>query len=152
MRTTIGVAALGELTELLELLSECGLPREGVAEHLDGFLVAREDGALRGVVGLESYGDVALLRSLAVRPAARGKGWGGKLVQSLMEVAQERNIRTLYLLTETAEGFFPRFGFERIPRDRMDARLEASRELQGVCPESAVAMRLDLSHLRAGAS
>jgi len=145
-------AALDELTEVFGLLSECGLPREGVAEHFDGFLVAREEGALRGVAGLEIYGDVALLRSLAVRPAARGKGWGGKLVQSLMEVAQERNIRTLYLLTETAESFFLRLGFERIQRDRMDARLEASRELQGVCPESAVAMRLDLSHLRAGAS
>ena len=152
MSIAIRSAALDELTELLELLSECGLPREGVAEHLDGFLVAREDGALRGVAGLEIYGDVALLRSLAVRPAARGKGWGRKLVQTVLEVARKRNIRTLYLLTETAESFFPRFGFERIPRDRMDARLEASRELQGVCPESAVAMRLDLSRLRAGAS
>ena len=152
MSIAIRSAALDELTELLELLSECGLPREGVAEHLDGFLVAREDGALRGVAGLEIYGDVALLRSLAVRPAARGKGWGGKLVQTVLEVAQKRNIRTLYLLTETAESFFLRLGFERIQPDRMDARLEASRELQGVCPESAVAMRLDLSHLRAGAS
>ena len=152
MSIAIRSAALDELTEVLGLLSECGLPLEGVAAYFDGFLVAREEGALRGVAGLEIYGDVALLRSLAVRPAARGKGWGGKLVQSLMEVAQERNIRTLYLLTETAESFFLRLGFERIPRDRMDARLEASRELQGVCPESAVAMRLDLSHLRAGAS
>ena len=152
MSIAIRSAALDELTEVLGLLSECGLPREGVAEHFDGFLVAREEGALRGVAGLEIYGDVAFLRSLAVRPAARGKGWGGKLVQSLMEVAQERNIRTLYLLTETAESFFLRLGFERIPRDRMDARLEASRELQGVCPESAVAMRLDLSRLRVGAS
>ena len=152
MSIAIRSAALDELTEVLGLLSECGLPREGVAEHFDGFLVAREEGALRGVAGLEIYGDVALLRSLAVRPAARGRGWGGKLVQSLMEVAQERNIRTLYLLTETAESFFLRLGFERIQRDRMEARLEASRELQGVCPESAVAMRLDLSHLRVGAS
>ena len=137
-------AALSELTELLTLLNECDLPLEGVAEHLGGFLVARDEGALLGVIGLERYGDVGLLRSLAVSPEARGRGVGVKLVEAVMAGAQKKNIHTLYLLTETAESFFPRFGFEKIPRAGLDARLGASRELQGVCAETAVAMRAEL--------
>ena len=144
MNLSIRQAALSELTELLTLLNECELPLEGVAEHLGGFLVARDERALLGVVGLERYDDVGLLRSLAVSPEARGKGVGVKLVEALMDGAQKRNMRTLYLLTETAESFFPRFGFEKIPRASLDARLEASRELQGVCAETAVAMRVEV--------
>ena len=144
MNFSIRQAALSELTELLTLLNECDLPLQGVAEHLGGFLVARDERALLGVVGLERYGDVGLLRSLAVSPEARGRGMGVKLVEALMDGARKRNMRTLYLLTETAEGFFPRFGFEKIPRASLDARLEASRELQGVCAETAVAMRVEV--------
>jgi len=144
MSLSIQAAALSELTELLTLLDECGLPLDGVAEHLGGFLVARDDRALLGVVGLACYGDVGLLRSLAVRDGERGRGLGVKLVQALMDRAQERNIRALYLLTETAENFFPRFGFERIPREKLDPKLGASQELQGACPDTAVVMRLDL--------
>jgi amino-acid N-acetyltransferase len=142
---SIKAAAPSELSELLALLEECQLPREGVAEHLEGFLVARNDRTLLGVVGLERYEDIGLLRSLAVSPRARGRGVGSSLVEALIAGARERKIATLYLLTDTAEDFFPRFGFERIPRASLDARLAASAELQGACPETAVAMRLEVS-------
>ncbi|MGH9460940.1 MAG: arsenic resistance N-acetyltransferase ArsN2 [Vicinamibacteria bacterium] len=141
---SIRAAARSELPEVLALLKECDLPREGVAEHLDGFLVARNDRKLLGVVGLERYGEIGLLRSLAVTPKARGHGIASHLVQALIDRARERGISVLYILTETAEDFFPRFGFERISRARLDARLEASAELQGACPETAVAMGLDI--------
>ncbi|HEX9726050.1 MAG TPA: arsenic resistance N-acetyltransferase ArsN2 [Vicinamibacteria bacterium] len=145
MTPSIKAAAPSELSELLALLEECQLPREGVAEHLEGFLVARNDRTLLGVVGLERYEDIGLLRSLAVSPRARGRGVGSSLVEALIAGARERKIATLYLLTDTAEDFFPRFGFERIPRASLDARLAASAELQGACPETAVAMRLEVS-------
>jgi N-acetylglutamate synthase-like GNAT family acetyltransferase len=45
------------------LLRDSDLPLAGVEEHFDSFLVARTDeGALAGCVGLETYGDVGLLR------------------------------------------------------------------------------------------
>jgi len=139
---SIAAAKPSELTELLTLLKDCKLPGEGVAEHLDGFLVARDDRALLGVVGLERYGKVGLLRSLAVRSEARGRGLGAMLVEALMDGARKKDISVLYLLTETAQDFFPRFGFEPIPRTSLDTRLEASAELKGACPETAIAMRV----------
>jgi amino-acid N-acetyltransferase len=144
MSFLIRPAEVGELPDVLRLLAESKLPVEGVAEHLDGFLVGEEAGNVVGVIGCERYGDVGLLRSLAVTRSARGRQWGRRLLESLMAQTRQEDLRALYLLTETAEGFFARFGFQTVPRDSLDPRLQASRELQGVCPESAVAMRMDL--------
>jgi len=44
-------------------------------------------------------------------------------------------------LTTTAEGFFPKFGFERIPRADVPARVQESVEFVSACPASAVVMR-----------
>ena len=41
------------------------------------------------------------------------------------------------LLTETAEGFFRRRGFELVGRDAVPSDVQASAEFQGLCPVSA---------------
>lgn len=133
------------LPEVLALLRESDLPLAGVEEHFGSFLVARsEEGTLAGCVGLERYGDVGLLRSLAVAAPARGTGLGASLVERLLELARSNGITTLYLLTTTAESYFPRFGFERIAREESNPKLEDSAELRGACPASAVLMRRKL--------
>ena len=66
-----------DLPLVSRLLSSAGLPTRGVAEHFGDFVVAIEDGRLRGAVGLELYGASGLLRSLIVSPESRGRGGGG---------------------------------------------------------------------------
>ena len=144
VNTAIRAADQSELSEVLALVSDCDLPVDGVEENLAGFLVARENETLVGTIGLECYGEVGLLRSLAVASSGRGQGLGGRLVEMLLGHAKERGVTTVYLLTETAGNFFPRFGFKKMPRVELDPALDASRELQGVCSETAVAMRLRL--------
>lgn len=135
-----------DLPKVLELLEEADLPAAGVEEHNDSFLVARdEDGGVVGCVGMEVYGDVGLLRSLAVRPSTRGRGIGNLLVEALFERAREKGVGALYLLTTTAEDYFPRFGFEVIAREDADPRLDASEEFRGACPDSAICMMRHLS-------
>ena len=52
------------------LLAAAGLPvADLTAAHLDDFWGCREGTALISVIGLKTYGTVALLRSLAVAPA-----------------------------------------------------------------------------------
>ncbi|HXV61712.1 MAG TPA: arsenic resistance N-acetyltransferase ArsN2 [Vicinamibacteria bacterium] len=141
----VGRARAGELDEVLELLDESDLPRAGVEDHFGGFLVARNgEGRLVGCIGIEKYEDVGLLRSLAVRAGERRAGVGRCLVERLLEEARANEIHSMFLLTTTAEWYFPRFGFQRIGRDEVDPRLGASQELRGACPESAVLMRLRL--------
>ncbi len=145
----ISVAARDDLPDVLDLLRSSSLPVAGVEEHLDSFLVARDEaGRLVGTIGLEVYGEVGLLRSLAVRSDRRSAGVGTELVERLMVLAREKKIGTVYLLTTTAETYFPRFGFACVPREQADSRLAVSEELRGACPSSAILMRARLPEPR----
>jgi amino-acid N-acetyltransferase len=95
------------------LLSESKLPLAGFAEHIGHALVATREGRIVGVVELELYGRAALLRSLVVAPSERGARLGERLAAGAMRLAEDRGVGDVYLLTETAEGFFPRFGFRK---------------------------------------
>jgi amino-acid N-acetyltransferase len=123
------------------LLSTLKLPTAGVAEWISRFWVAEQDGKPVGVVGIEQYGDAALLRSVAVDASCRDTGLGRALVETALAAARREGIRSVYLLTTTAERYFPRFGFEQITRDEVPDSLRASVEFREACPASAVVMR-----------
>jgi amino-acid N-acetyltransferase len=103
-------------------------------------LVARDGQHLVGSAGLECYGTVALLRSVAVAPHLRGKRLGEQLVLAALDLADERGIDAVYLLTETAQGFFPRFGFTAIGRSEVPLALHESAEWTTACSSTAQAM------------
>jgi len=94
-------------------------------------------------VALERHGSppVYLLRSLAVAPGHRGAGVGAALVRAALAAADahERGRAGVGLLTETAAGYFDRFGFTVIDRAALPAALSASAELTGACPATATA-------------
>ncbi len=125
-----------------ELLATYHLPLDGVQDHLATFQLAFENDQLVGTAGLEVYGEVALLRSVAV--ATQGKGLGQQLVKSIIQMAAESNIKQLVLLTTTAVGYFPRFGFRQVQRSAVPETVMHSVEFQDACPESATVMLLDL--------
>lgn len=134
------------LEEALEILTQALLPHDGVREHFGGFLVARsEDGRILGCVGLERYGEVALLRSAAVRAEAQGGGVGNKLIRKLLEQASEEGIAEIGLLTTTAKNYFQdKFGFEEANRGGYQERLAGSPEWNLPRCSSAVFMVLKL--------
>ena len=134
-----------DLASVQALLTAATLPLDGVPPDLAHFLVAVQDGRVVGAIGLEPYGEAALLRSAVVDPSLRGTGVGERLVHALLEVARTQGTRELVLLTTTAEAWFPRFGFSRIAREAAPASLHASEEFKGACPASAVTMRLQLA-------
>lgn len=129
-----------DLSAVESLLATNDLPLEGVRENFSSFVVAEDRGAIRGAIGLEKFGSVALLRSVVVSPDNRGSGIGGRLVEQLLERADEEGIEDLYLLTTTAEKYFPRFGFTRTTRMAVPDAVKASAEFQGACPDTAVVM------------
>lgn len=120
------------------------LPTAGIVINRSGFLLVEDSGKLIGVTGLEVHGHVGLLRSVAVDPAYRSQGIAAQLVEQAIQYAQQFGLSDLYLLTTTAEHYFPRFGFKRIPRSEAPAALQASAEFQGACPDSATLMHLTL--------
>jgi amino-acid N-acetyltransferase len=134
-------ASAGDYDQVVRLLRAADLPTAGLQPSLPDFLVAEENGRVVGAVGLEVYGEAALLRSAVVDDARRGSGVGSDLVAELLVRAGRRGVREIYLLTTTAEHYFPRFGFTRVGRDAVAPALRASEEFGGACPESAVTMR-----------
>jgi amino-acid N-acetyltransferase len=133
-----------DLPAVLALLGRAHLPTAGVADAPSQFLVAESEGKLVGVVGLELYGESALLRSAAVEESWRGSGVGRVLVERALDVAQERGIEDVFLLTTTAENYFPRFGFACVSRDSVSKGVQSSVEFQEACPASATVMRKSL--------
>jgi amino-acid N-acetyltransferase len=141
MRAKIERARIDDGPAILQLLSESGLPTEGFLDHLNTAIVARADGRLIGCAALEVYPDGALLRSVAVAAAAKSQGIGSQLTDVVLEIAGTLGMPAVYLLTTTAEGFFPKFAFERVARSDVPLSVQASVEFRSACPATAVAMR-----------
>lgn len=142
---TVRPARPGDLPRVEALLTASDLPLDGVTEAFETFVVAEHDGALVGVAGLEVCCDNALLRSVAVAGDWRSRGLGRQLVTRVIAEAEARGIRALYLLTTTAEHYFPSFGFATVARDAVPEDVRATREFAGACPASATVMARPLA-------
>lgn len=133
-------AAPTDLAAVERLLTASSLPLDGVREALATFVVAEARGDIVGVAGLEVCCDSALLRSVAVQPEWRSHGLGRALVTRVISDAEAQGLRALYLLTTTAERYFPSFGFRTISRDEVPESLLETAEFRGACPASATVM------------
>lgn len=126
------------------LLRDLKLPVDGVEEWWGRFTVAESALGIVGLAGVETYGDGALLRSVAVHSSMRGTGLGRALVERALGTARDAGATDVYLLTTTAEGYFPRLGFTQVSREQVPATVQASVEFRGACPASAIAMHRSL--------
>ncbi|MBI1809115.1 MAG: GNAT family N-acetyltransferase [Gemmatimonadetes bacterium] len=134
-----------DLSAVLALLAEAKLPPDGAELWIDHFIVAERDGDVVGCAGLELYGDDALLRSVATAPSVRGTGLGAQLVERAADHARAMRIADLYLLTTSAESWFTRLGFDRVPRESVPASVRQSVQFSLVTCSSATAMRRSLA-------
>ena len=144
MNVDITRASDADGPSILQLLRDSELPIDGLVDHLNTAFVARDGAAIVGCAAVEMYPDGALLRSVAVTPAARGRGVGERLAEAAITLARSLQAPALYLLTTTAESYFPRFGFVRTTRDQVPRDVQQSIEFRSACPASAIVMRKSL--------
>lgn len=134
-------ARAGDRDAVEGLLRDAQLPTAGVGDQFPGgYAVVRDGAALVAVAGLEIHGSVGLLRSVAVAPSHRTRGLAQRLVEDRLQLARERGLEAVYLLTTTAAPYFRRLGFEEAVRAEAPAALRASPEFAAVCPAAAVCM------------
>jgi UDP-N-acetylmuramate: L-alanyl-gamma-D-glutamyl-meso-diaminopimelate ligase len=107
------------------LLNRVGIAHPVLDQFWPSYLVIPgpgPDDPLVGCVAVEVADDVALLRMLAVAPERRGEGLGYLLVETATERARTEGVRTLYLVTDGAQGYFgEKLGF--VATDRKDVAL-----------------------------
>jgi amino-acid N-acetyltransferase len=134
----------GDEGKIKSLLSEANLPAEDISKHLQNFIVAEKDHEIIGTIGIEVLGELGLLRSLAVRPMYQKKGLGSRLVKQIISFAYNKNLKTLFLLTSTAAGFFKKHGFTEIQRDQAPRTVQNTKEFRMLCPNNEVCMSKNL--------
>jgi amino-acid N-acetyltransferase len=137
---TVRRAKPGDLDGIKKLLESASLPTLGVTEHVHHFLVAEKEGTIIGAIGLEVYGDTALLRSAVVAPDQQNNGIGSLLYARNLEQARQLGVRRLILLTNAAEKYFAHKGFKKIDQKSLTGPVTTSVEFTGACPSHAVCM------------
>src|SRR5678815_4736006 len=113
----IQLAEQQDLPAVRRLLETQHLLLDGIDDHVSTMVVAKRGRDVWGAAAVELYADGALLRSVVVDPAVQGEGLGHRLSEAALRIARDRGTGTAFLLTTTAERFFPKLGFEQIKRD-----------------------------------
>lgn len=130
------------LDRVRELLALADLPTEDLTGvGLPTFLGCGDPADPDGVIGLEIFGSVGLLRSLVVAESARGRGCGHALVSAVENLARAEGVGTLYLLTTTVPEFFKREGYAVVTRSDVPEAIRATAEFSNLCPTDAIVMR-----------
>ena len=96
-----------------------------ICENVRDFTVAESDaGAFLGCGALHLYGPhLAEVRSIVVRPEAKGQGVGGRLLAALIEESEQHGIGCVCLFTRIPEFFF-RYNFREVqPREALPDKI-----------------------------
>ncbi len=135
-------AEVGDFPAIHSLLSANGLPVGGVDPDSGKYFVAVENGLIIGAIGIEHQGSDAMLRSFAVHSEYRKSGIGKALVHKATHSLKTEKIKSIYLLTNTAEQYFQQFGFVKIDRSEIPSEILANSALGTSCPASSTCMKL----------
>jgi DNA-binding MarR family transcriptional regulator/N-acetylglutamate synthase-like GNAT family acetyltransferase len=144
---TFRPAAAADWPAIEALLRDAGLGVDDAAACLGHFIVGMDGAGLVAVGGVEPCGADALLRSFAVSARARSRAHGSTLLRHVLGAARDAGYANAYLLTQTAEGFFARHGFEPVARSAAPQSIRSTRQFTGLCPASASLMARSLSNL-----
>lgn len=138
---TIAPARWSDYDVVAALVEREHLPLDGLRQHFEHAFVARAGNRIVGCSALEVYAGGALLRSVVVDAEYRGSGVGRDLTVAAIELAKQRGVPAVYLLTTTADRYFPRLGFEIVDRADVPVGVTGSEEFAHACPSTAIVMR-----------
>jgi amino-acid N-acetyltransferase len=124
-----------DIARVVTLLKEADLPLDGLQNTK--LYVLEHEGSVVGAVGVESYDDVVLLRSLVVDRTWRGRGFGTTLLSRALDDARVSGVKVAYGLTLTIADWLECLGFEEVAKSSIPHPVLASAEFQGACPVSA---------------
>jgi amino-acid N-acetyltransferase len=120
-----------EIEEVRALIVSESMPVIELERWIEEFWVLDNGGELVGCAGVETYGEAAVLRSVAVAPSLRGTGEGIRLVQHCLDYARQLGAKRCYLFTMTAQNFFPKFGFEVCTLDDFEPAVREAWQYRG---------------------
>lgn len=95
-----------------------------ICENVRDFTIAETDkGGFLGCGALHLYGPhLAEIRSIVIKPEAKGQGAGGLLLKALVEEAEQHAVLSVCLFTRIPD-FFEHYGFRVAERDAMPDKI-----------------------------
>ncbi len=128
---TVRKARLQDATNIYELVNS--LSGDGtllkrsyaeICENIRDFTIAESEGSVfLGCGALHLYGPhLAEVRSIVVKPEAKGQGAGSKLLKSLLEEAEDHSVASVCLFTRIPDFFF-HFRFRTVDRTAMPDKI-----------------------------
>lgn len=142
---TIRPAHPEDLSSVKHLLNAEKLPTDIIEERKGELWIIEDQSGVVGSGALEFYGADALLRSMVVAGNVKGNGHGSRLVEFLEKTAGRRDVQNIWLLTETAEGFFAKRGYQKVERSIVvNKGILDSSEFTHLCASTAVCMKKTL--------
>lgn len=132
-------------TAIKALLHAENLPTSDIDAASPGYFQVAVSTEILGAIGLEAHAGDGLVRSLVTAPQARSRGIATALYGAMERQARALGIGRLWLLTDSASGFFAARGFSLEPRAAAPAWLAGTQQYRDLCPQSALVMskRLD---------
>jgi amino-acid N-acetyltransferase len=137
-------ASQNSFSAAIELLKKNNLPTEDINPGTQLFVVEEGDNVIATVAVEYDYND-ALLRSLSVSEEKRSSGIGAELVDFIEDYVRKQGVRTIYILTTTAAGFFSRRGYTLIDRSNVPPFINDTKEYSVICASSSTLMKKKLS-------
>ena len=123
-------ATLLDTEEMMELINhQAGLglmlprSRNMLYENIREFVLVEEAGKIVGVGGLHiMWHDLAEIRALAIAPEYQRQGLGRKIVEALIDEAQQLKCINVFVLTYQPD-FFKKLGFEIVEKEKMPTKV-----------------------------
>ncbi|QZA80136.1 GNAT family N-acetyltransferase [Deefgea piscis] len=140
------IKPINNLAEITQLLASCNLKSGDIsADNPPFFYGIQYSNELIALIGLEFFDKVGLLRSLAVATDFRDKGLASSLVLYAEDLARQQGVKTLYLLTNTAEMFFLNARYQATERNMAPLDIQATSQFSGLCPLSSAFLSKQLT-------
>ncbi len=133
----VGKSDLKKLTDTLRINELC---HDDIELSTDHYYKVEAGGEIVGYFGIEKYESYGLLRSVVILEKFRGNGLGEELMIIVKQKANGLRLQSLFLLTTAASGFFSRFGFQIMAREKAPISILESHEFQNFCPSTAICM------------
>lgn len=108
-------ATQADQREVHALLDACGLSTHDIFSCDALYWAARSETVLVGFCGLEWVENAALLRSVSVHDAYRGRGLARRLIEAVIAEAEARAIHRIYLFSKDIGAFFETLGWREVP-------------------------------------
>lgn len=129
---------------LKNLLSQNDLPNQDVEDNNVAIFALKDGANLIGIIGLEKYGNIALLRSMVTDEKYRGQGYGKILFEEIIKYSKNNCVSELFLLTCSADKYFEKLGFAYIKREKLPREIKQTKQFTQLCPCSAICMALKI--------